>query len=116
MDDANAAETTLRLAAFGDEVAFAHLVVAHHASMARVAQVISGDPDTTRDAVQSAWVLAWRRIGAVRDPSLVRAWLIAIAANEARQAMRRRRRVTIVDISDALARLGSDPGDGLDVV
>jgi len=87
-----ATEALVRSAATGDEVAFARLVAEHHASMARVAFVICGDAEASRDAVQSAWAIAWRRIRSLRDPLQVRAWLVAIAANEARQAMRRRRR------------------------
>ena len=107
LGDAAAREATVRSAASGDEVAFAHLVAEHHASMARVAFVISGDAETTRDAVQSAWTIAWRRMNSLRDPSQVRAWLVAIAANEARQAVRRRRREWVVDISEEVARTES---------
>ena len=104
-------EATVRSAATGDQVAFSRLVAEHHASMARVAFVICGDAESTQDAVQSAWAKAWRRIGSLRDPAHVRAWLVAIAANEARQQVRRRRRVTIVDVSGDLA-----GGDGNDLV
>lgn len=112
-----AREATVRSAATGDEAAFARLVAEHHASMARVAFVISGDAETTRDAVQSAWAIAWRRMKSLRDPSQVRAWLIAIAANEARQAIRRQRRERVADISGELdATGGTDPGEDLDVL
>ena len=107
VQDASAIATTVRLAAEGDEVAFARLVSEHHAAMARVAYVIVGDAETTRDVVQSAWSIAWRRLHTLRDPGHVRAWLVAIAANEARHAVRRERRTTIVDISEALDRHGS---------
>ncbi|HET9083046.1 MAG TPA: sigma-70 family RNA polymerase sigma factor [Candidatus Limnocylindrales bacterium] len=104
-------------AARGDEAAFATLVSEHHASMARVAFVICGDAETTRDAVQSAWAIAWRRIGSVRDPSQIRAWLVAVAANEARQAVRRQRRVRYVDVADAASLVGDDdPADRITVV
>jgi RNA polymerase sigma-70 factor (ECF subfamily) len=108
LGDVAAREATVRSAATGDEAAFARLVAEHHASMARVAFVISGDAETTRDAVQSAWAIAWRRMKSLRDPSQVRAWLVAIAANEARQAVRRRRRERVVDISEDVARTQSD--------
>jgi RNA polymerase sigma factor (sigma-70 family) len=36
----------------------------------------------------------------LRDPRQIRPWLVRIAANEAKQAMRRRRRDRVVDISD----------------
>jgi len=103
LGDVAGLEATVRSAATGDQAAFALLVAEHHASMARVAFVICGDADTTLDAVQSAWAIAWRRIGSLRDPTQVRPWLIAIAANEARQIMRRRRLERVVDISELVA-------------
>jgi len=45
---------------------------------------VCGDAETTSDAVQAAWAAAWRRLGSLRDPTQVRAWLVAIAANEVR--------------------------------
>jgi RNA polymerase sigma-70 factor (ECF subfamily) len=110
-------EATVRSAATGDEVAFARLIADHHASMARVAFVICGDLETTCDVVQSAWTLAWQWMRTLRDPTAVRAWLVAIAANEARRAVRRRRRVTIVDISEEVQlRASDDPIESLEVV
>ncbi|HEX5826197.1 MAG TPA: sigma-70 family RNA polymerase sigma factor [Candidatus Limnocylindrales bacterium] len=106
------ADATVRLAVAGDEAAFARLIDRHHASMARVAYAITGDPDLARDAAQGAWLIAWRRLRSLRDHGQVRAWLVAIAANEARQALRRRRSRPVVDISAALdAAPGSDPAD-----
>lgn len=110
-------EATIRLAARGDEAAFARLVAAHHASMARVAYAVAGDAELARDAVQSAWTIAWRRLGNVREPGRLNAWLVAVAANEARKALRRRRRVAVVDISVAWSESGaSDPVDAISVV
>ena len=100
--DAPARETTVRLAAQGDEAAFTRLVSEHRDAMARVAFVICGDSEATRDAVQAAWTIAWRRLHTLRDPEQVRPWLIAIAANEARQVIRGRRRRPVIDISDAV--------------
>ena len=108
---------TVQRAARGDEAAFASLIAEHHASMARVAFVICGDAETTRDAVQSAWAIAWRRMGSVRDPSQIRAWLVAVAANEARQVVRRQRRIRFVDVADANDLVGDgDPADRISVV
>ena len=107
-----ASDATVRSAATGDKVAFSRLVAEHHASMARVAFVVCGDEETTRDAVQSAWAIAWRRIPSLRNPGQVRGWLIAIAANEARQAVRRRQRVTVVDLSDDILRSDESETDG----
>jgi RNA polymerase sigma factor (sigma-70 family) len=82
---------TLELAANGDRTAFGGLVAAHHADLLRVCFVILGDPSLAEDAAQSAWIKAWRKLGQLREPDKVRPWLIAVAANEARQLARRRR-------------------------
>lgn len=104
-------------AAAGDQAAFARLVAEHHPSMARVAYAITGDRETAADVVQSAWSIAWRRLAALRDPATVRAWLVAIAANEARQALRRRRTRTIVDLSTVPEQTaGGDPADRIATV
>lgn len=118
MLDARTAHATVRLAAAGDEAAFTRLVEQHHPAMAKVAYVITGDVDVTRDAVQAAWAIAWRRLGMLRDPEQVRPWLVAIAANEARQAIRRRRRSgPVLDISAVLdERGGGDPADRIATV
>lgn len=112
-----ARDAIVRSAATGDATAFARLVGDHHAAMARVAFVICGDADMTRDAVQAAWVIAWRRIGGLREPGHVGRWLVAIAANEARKLAARRRHVPIVDISEAIEHaVASDPGAAVDVL
>ena len=114
--EALAPESVVRSAATGDQVAFARLVAEHHAGMARVAFVICGDVEASRDAVQTAWTIAWRRIGSLRDPTRIRPWLVAIAANEARKAAGRIRRRGLVDLSPAIAPAGStDPVDSVDV-
>ena len=116
-NEALAADAVVRSAATGDEVAFARLVAAHHASMARVAFVICGDIEVSRDVLQTAWTIAWRRIGSLRDPARIRPWLVAIAANEARKAAGRNRRRAFVDLSGAIARIGADdPIDAVDVM
>ena len=88
----------LTRAASGDEAAFAQIVSAYHADMCRVAFVIAGDLDTADDAVQQAWQIAWRKLGTVRDAHRLRSWLVAVAANEARQLVRRRRRRREVEL------------------
>jgi len=117
LPDAPVLAAIVRLAAAGDEAAFTRLVSAHRVAMARVAFVICGDPDATCDAVQAAWTIAWRRLHTLRDPDQVGPWLIAIAANEARQVIRRQRRRPVVDISAALDRnAGGDPADAIALV
>ena len=112
----------------GDEVAFARIVAAHHDDMARIAYFVCADLDIAEEAEQSAWAIAYRRLKDLRDPDRLRPWLMSVAANEARQIARSRRRRTVreiavadptrpldidqaamIDLADALARL--DPKD-----
>ena len=92
----------MRLAADGDELAFASLVDAYHADMSSVCFVVTGgDAELTEEAVQSAWPIAWRKLHTIREPERLRPWLISIAVNEARQLGRRRRRGRVLEISVA---------------
>ena len=100
---------TVADAAAGDVAALARIVGAHHDDMARICYVICGDQDTAQDAVQAAWPIAWRKLRSLRDPERLRPWLMAIAANEARQILRRRRRYRVVEIE--VADVGSDRFD-----
>ena len=76
--------------------------------------VVSGDEQVAQDAAQSAWAIAWRKLDSVRDPVHVRSWLATVAANEARQVLRRRRRETLTAIElDADGRAGNPVGDDL---
>jgi RNA polymerase sigma-70 factor (ECF subfamily) len=110
-------EATVRSAASGDETAFARLVAEHHASMVRVAWVIADDPDVALDAVQSAWAIAWRELHRLREPARIAPWLIAIAANETRAAMRKQRRRMVTEIAIAsdhpTESISADPADSI---
>ncbi len=87
------------LASAGDEMAFARIIRAHHDDMTRVCFVICGDLDVADEAVQAAWPIVWRKLGSLRDTGRLRPWLVSIAANEARQLVRRRRRRTVVELA-----------------
>jgi RNA polymerase sigma-70 factor (ECF subfamily) len=93
------AGAVIERAAAGDEIAFARIVAVHHDNMARIAYLVSGDLDVAADAVQAAWAVAWRRLGKVRDPARLKAWLMSVAANEARQIMRSQRRRTVRELA-----------------
>jgi len=97
MDDTVA--RAIPLAASGDQAAFARIVQAHHGDMTRVCYVICGDLDLADEAVQSAWPIVWKKLGTLKDPERLRPWLVSVAANEARQILRSRRRRTVVELS-----------------
>jgi RNA polymerase sigma-70 factor (ECF subfamily) len=93
--------STIDAAVRGDQMAFARIVRDHHDDMVRVCQVIAGDPDIAQEAAQRSWPIAWQRLRTLRDPSKLRPWLVTIAANEARQILRRERRDRIVPLQVA---------------
>ncbi len=101
----------LQAAAAGDQLAFERIVAAYHDDLVRVAYGICGDGDLALDAVQSAWLIAWRKLPTVREPESLRSWLIAVAANEARHLVRRRPPNPGVEIlGDAPRDPARDPG------
>lgn len=114
--DARTPDTTVEQAASGDEVAFARLIAEHHEPMVRAAYVVVGDVELAREAAQSAWVIAWKRIASLRQPERIRSWLVAICANEARQLIRRAKRREVVEISNTPPQPATDPADWIDVV
>ena len=105
-------------AATGDDVAFARIVAAYHDDMRRVCAFITRDTGLAEDAVQTAWSIAWRRLGSVREPARLRSWLMRVAANEAKKSLRKRgRRVVIESLSVGFgAPVGVDPETGIDAV
>jgi RNA polymerase sigma-70 factor, ECF subfamily len=82
----------------GDEAAFTRIVARYHPDLLRIALVVCGDIDVAAEAAQAAWVVAWRRLGDLRDPANLRPWLMSIAANEARQATRSRGRRRVREV------------------
>jgi RNA polymerase sigma-70 factor (ECF subfamily) len=102
--------SAVRQAVAGDEMAFARIVDAYHRDLVRVAYVVTGDEPLAEDAAQSAWSIAWRKLGSLRDPERLRPWLVSVAANEARQLVRSRQRRAVAEIR---VRPPDDIDDGL---
>jgi RNA polymerase sigma-70 factor (ECF subfamily) len=105
--DSAAVATTVERAIAGDELAFARIVGAYHLDLVRVAFVICGDEALAEDAAQAAWWIAWRKLPTLRDHDRVKAWLVAVAANEARKLIKREHRHGIVEL-----KVGADPSTG----
>jgi RNA polymerase sigma-70 factor (ECF subfamily) len=84
----------------GDHDAFAALVGASIARLEAVARLILRDHELARDAVQEAYIRAWRDLPGLRDPERFDAWLHRLTVNSCLDAVRRRTRRPIeVEIS-----------------
>ena len=105
-------------AAAGDEFAFRRIIAAHHDDMRRVCVYIAGDRLVADEATQAAWVVAWKKIGSVRDEASLRPWLVSVAANEAKRILRQqRRRVAFESVAGAAVESGAvDPATGIDAM
>ena len=91
---------------------------AYHDDMRRVCAFITRDGGLAEDAVQTAWSIAWRKLGSVREPARLRSWLMRVAANEAKKSLRNRsRRIVVESLSVNLGvPAGVDPETGIDAV
>jgi RNA polymerase sigma-70 factor (ECF subfamily) len=105
----------LASAAAGDEIAFRRIIAENHDDMRRVATHVTGDRGLAEEATQAAWLIAWKRLGNVRDEAHLRPWLVSVAANEAKRILRKRRRRAEVEVAIDLTGEpgGMDPATGI---
>src|ERR1700709_2243665 len=89
MDPISDAELIVR-ARTGDVDAFTTLVGRYRLPAVRLAYGITGDE--AEDAVQDAFVKAFRKLDTFRPGSMFRPWLFTIVANEARNRRRSKTR------------------------
>jgi len=73
----------------GDAAAMDELVARHHASAFRVALGILRNEDAAADVAQDTFLKAFRGLKSFRGDAQFRTWLLTIAANEARGALRK---------------------------
>jgi len=81
----------LELAQAGDEVAFTGLVDLHGGRCYGIAYRILRDAERAEDAVQQAFLLAWREIPRLRDPERFEVWLHRLLVNACYEEIRRDR-------------------------
>lgn len=76
----------------GDGEAYALLVARYRPRLARYAVHMLGEREEAEEALQDAFVRAWRGLGRCRHPDRFDAWLFRILANRCRTRGGRRRR------------------------
>ena len=94
------AEIVQRIAG-GDDHAFTLLMRRHNQKMYRTARSILRDDAEAEDAVQAAYLLAYRAMDTFRGDARLSTWLIRIVVNEAVARMRKRSHsAKIIQLSD----------------
>jgi RNA polymerase sigma-70 factor (ECF subfamily) len=84
--------------------------------MCRVCTYVAGDAEIAEDAVQSAWSIAWQKLGSLREPERLRSWLMRVAVNQAKRLLEKRSLRSRLEVSIDASRVpGSvDPATGID--
>lgn len=96
--DAPDSELAARVAA-GERAAFEALMRRHNRALFRTARAILRDDAEAEDALQEAYLQAYRAIGGFRAEAKLGTWLARIVANEALMRVRKRaRRAEIVPL------------------
>lgn len=91
-----------------DERAFEALMRAHNRMLYRLARSILKDDAEAEDAVQEAYLAAYRNIGTFRGGAKLSTWLARIVINEAYARLRKRKHMA------AVVPLAAAAGDGRD--
>jgi RNA polymerase sigma factor (sigma-70 family) len=81
----------------GDRAAFAQIVERYQRAVYAVAYSGTRDRSLADDIAQDTFVIAWRRLGELRDAERLGAWLCGIARNRAREARRQTHREVAVE-------------------
>ena len=95
----------------GDTEAFALLLDRYHERALRVATHLLADGDDAEDAVQEAFVRAYRHLGSYHERDRFGAWLLRIVVNQCRTHATKLRRESGSAASTALDAASYDPRD-----
>ena len=80
--DGNWQGEIVRRCIHGDEQAFACIIDHYGNLLVRTAFLLLQDEEMAKDVVQDSLILAWKNIHQLRDPALLRAWLLKIVVNQ----------------------------------
>src|SRR5665647_3247026 len=78
------------LAMAGNDAAFSRIMRRHNRLLFRTARSILKNDDDTQDALQDAYLRAWRALASFRSDARLSTWLVRIVVNEALGRLRRR--------------------------
>jgi RNA polymerase sigma factor (sigma-70 family) len=92
IDEADLARRT----AAGDTAAFELLMRQHNGRLFRVARAILKSDEDAEDALQDAYLVAFRRIGEFRGDARLGTWLTRIVINQSLMRLRKHRRDRVV--------------------
>jgi RNA polymerase sigma-70 factor, ECF subfamily len=95
--------TVVRQVLAGDTEAYRVLVARHRERMGRFALRMLGNREDAEEALQDAFVRAYRSLGQCATPERFDGWLFRILANRCRTKGTRRRRYEATFIADELA-------------
>jgi RNA polymerase sigma-70 factor (ECF subfamily) len=96
----------------GDDDAFEILIGQYQAPLFRYLRGFVGDVEQAHDLVQETFLRAYRSLGSLEDPGLLRSWLYRIAHNQACSALRRRRIVSWLPLVPAHHTAAAAPDHG----
>lgn len=120
-DAAHADATDVELAALashGDAGAFEQIMRRHNRLLFRTARSILKSDAETEDALQDAYLRAWRALPSFRADAKLSTWLVRIVINEALARLRRQHRAQVIPL-DSVMEASDDPptpfeGDDID--
>jgi len=84
----------------GDVSAFEELVERYDRKLFRIAEHITHNREDAQDAVQEAFLKAFRHVGDFREDSQFSTWLIRITVNQALMKLRKQRTINEVSFDD----------------
>jgi RNA polymerase sigma-70 factor (ECF subfamily) len=99
----------------GDSAAFETVMRRHNGALFRTARAILRDDADAEDALQEAYLAAYRALGTFRGDARLSTWLTRIVINQALGRLRARRRDNVVGLHDDIGEAaGEAKGDAMD--
>ena len=101
-------------AACGDTSAFAAIMRRHNQLLFRTARSVLKSDDDAEDALQEAYLQAWRAIGGFRADARLSTWLVRIVINQALGRLRRRGGAQVIPLEAAMESNDPDTREALE--